>query len=240
MRSFQILIGLVLVSGTGVVVGHGLGGTPELTATSAGATPSQGSTQASGETLPKDIHPDTGNRLPAIKREALDDTGKKLFDLRGPGRTFGPGGIRLYSPPVAAYMSGVNDYLQHKSRLDPRLQELAILVAAREMDCQYEWTNHEPMGLKAGLPQQTIDIVKYRKSPNELEEKEKVIIQLGREAIGKHQVSSGTAARAQDLFGNQGLVNYVSLMCDYASTAILLSVFDQHVHPTDKPLLPIP
>jgi len=35
-------------------------------------------------------------------------------------------------------------------------------------------------------------------------------------------------------------VNIVSLMGDYASTAILLNAFDQQVRPADKPLLPIP
>ena len=102
------------------------------------------------------------------------------------------------------------------------------------------WTAHEPQGLKAGLQQQTIDVVKYRKSTDGLAEKDAVIITLGREVIGKHHVSSATAARALSLFGNQGLVNIVSLMGDYASTAILLNTFDQHVRPTDKPLLPIP
>ena len=90
------------------------------------------------------------------------------------------------------------------------------------------------------MQQQTIDVVKYRKSTEGLAEKDAVIIALGREVIGKHHVSSATAARALNLFGNQGLVNIVSLMGDYASTAILLNAFDQHVRPTDKPLLPIP
>ena len=137
-------------------------------------------------------------------------------------------------------MNGVNDYLRKKSGLETRLAELAILVTARELDCEYVWTAHEPQGLQAGLQQETVDIVKYRKSLKGLGEKEAVIIQLGREAIRKHQVSSATAARALNLFGNQGLVNVVSLMGDYASTAILLTAFDQHVRPTDKPLLPIP
>jgi len=67
-----------------------------------------------------------------------------------------------------------------------------------------------------------------------------VIINLGREVLNKHHVSSTTAARALSLYGNQGLVNLVSLVGDYASTAILLNTFDQHIRPTDKPLLPMP
>jgi 4-carboxymuconolactone decarboxylase len=236
MKSSQILMALLLVIGTSVAAGRALSGRPEQ----ASATASGTSSQVSGVTFPKDIYANTGNRLPAIKRDDLDDAGKKLFDLRGPVDSFGPGAIRLYSPPVAEHMGSVNDYLRHKSGLDPRLVELAILVTARESDSEYEWTAHEPQGLKAGLQQEIIDIVKYRKSTEGLGEKEAAIVQLGREAIGKHHVSSATFARAQSSFGNQGLVNIVSLMGDYASTAILLNAFDQHIRPTDKPLLPIP
>jgi 4-carboxymuconolactone decarboxylase len=236
MKSSRFLIALLLVIGTSVAAGRALSGRSEQAKASAPAT----SAQTSGATFPKDVYADTGNRLPAIKRDAMDDAGKKLFDLRGPVDGFGPGGIRLYSPSVAQYMGEVNDYLRHKSSLDPRLVELAILVTARESDCEYVWTAHEPQGLKLGLPPETIDIVRYRKSTEGLAEKDAVIIALGREAIGKHHASSATAARALSLFGNQGLVNIVSLMGDYASTAILLNAFDQHVRPTDKPLLPIP
>ena len=62
MRSFQTLIGLSLVIGTTVAAGHALSRTSEqATSGAAGA-----SSQASRGTLPKDIHPETGNRFPAI------------------------------------------------------------------------------------------------------------------------------------------------------------------------------
>ncbi|HSZ21031.1 MAG TPA: carboxymuconolactone decarboxylase family protein [Candidatus Acidoferrum sp.] len=236
MKSLQFLALLLLAIGTSLASGRALTGRSEPAAAGAPGTSAQAATAA----FPKDVYANTGNRLPAIKREDLDDAGKKLFDARGPVDSFGPGGIRLYSLPVAEHMEGVNDFLRHKSGLDPRLVELAILVTARESDCEYVWTAHEPQALKAGLSQETIDAVKYRKSTEGLAEKDAVIITLGREVLGKHHVSSDVAAHALNLFGKQGLVNIVSLIGDYASTTILLNAFDQHVRPTDKPLLPIP
>ena len=235
MRSFRILIGLLLVVAAAVAVASQLSGSAAQGAVGGRAA----SPQAIAAPFPKDIHPETGNRLPEIKREDLDEAAKKLFDTRRPGGAYGPGALRLYSPPVEQYMGDLNDYLRRQSGLDPRLVELAILVTAREMDCEYVWTAHEPAGLKAGLSQDTVDVVKYRKSLSGVSEKEAAIIQLGREAIGKHHVSSETAAHALNLFGNQGVVNFAALMGDYASTAILLGTFDQRVRPTDKPLLPL-
>lgn len=236
MKPFASLVGLLLVIGTSVAAGHALSGRSEKDTAMPGAT----SSQAAEANFPKDVFADTGNRLPAIKRDDLDDAGKKLFDSRGPADSFGPGAIRMYSLPVAEHMEGVNDYLRHKSGLDPRLVELAILVTAREFDSEYVWTAHEPQGRKAGLPAETIDVVKYRKPLDGVAEKDAAIIDLGRQALGKHHVSPETAARAIHLFGRQGTVNYVSLIGDYASTTILLNAFDQHIRPADKPMLPIP
>jgi 4-carboxymuconolactone decarboxylase len=236
LKSYRSVIVLLLAIGTSAAAGRALSGRSEQAAAAAGGM----SPQTSAGTFPKDVYADTGNRLPALKREDLDDAGKKLFDARGAGGAFGPGPIRLYSQPVAQYMADVNDFLRHKSGLDPRLVELVILITAREYDCEYVWTAHEPQGLKAGLQAATIDVVKYRKSTDGLAEKDAVIITLGREVIGKHHASSEVAARALSLYGKQGLVNIVALMGDYASTAILLDTFDQHVRPADKPLMPMP
>jgi 4-carboxymuconolactone decarboxylase len=175
--------------------------------------------------FPKDIYPETGNRFPAINKQQAPDS-------------FGPGPIRLYSPPVAESMTALNNYLRQKSGLDTRLVELAILVTAREMDCEYVWTAHEPAAQKAGLQQEIIDIVKFRRPATTLAEKDAIIVQLGRDALGKHKVGSDTFARAQKLFGNQQLVNIVALMGDYAATTMMLNVADQHVRPKDKSLLP--
>jgi hypothetical protein len=56
--------------------------------------------------------------------------------------------------------------------------------------------------------------------------------------LGKHKVDSETFAQAVKLFGHQGVVNIASLIGDYAATAVLLNVADQHVR--DVSLLPVP
>jgi 4-carboxymuconolactone decarboxylase len=228
MRSTLIVVLALSITGATMLARSG----------QAGAGTSRQTSQASVRSLPADIHPETGNRFPVIKRDALNEAGKKLYDARGVADGFGPGAIRLYSPPVAEAMTSVNDYLRRKSGLEPRLVELAILVTAREMDCAYVWTAHEPAALKAGLTQQAVDTVKYRRPVGTLGEAEAVIVQLGRDSITKHKVAPDTFARAVKLFGHQGVVNIVSLMGDYAATTILLNAADQHVR--DKSLLPIP
>ena len=237
MKIIRALMGLLFLTTAGFVAGHVLNVSAGQSTSATNELPQQ----AYATPFPDDVHANTGNRLPAIRRENLDDAGKKLFDSRGPAADgFGPGAIRLYSLPVADHMSEVNSYLRYKSGLDPRLVQLAILVTAREFDSEYVWTAHEPQGLQSGLSEEVVDVVKFRKSTAGLSEKEAAIIDLGREVLRKHHVDSATYARAEKLFGNEALVNYAALMGDYAATTTLLNTFDQHIRPTDKPLLPIP
>jgi 4-carboxymuconolactone decarboxylase len=234
MRSSLRLMALLLVIGATVALGYSLNNMPPQSSGS-GSSPAASS-------FPKDIHPQTGNRLPPVNRDNLDEAAKKIYDAGGaaPGVNYGPQRLRLYSGGAEFFSSGLNDFLRHKAGLEPALVELSILAAVREMDGEYEWTAHEPAALKAGVSPQVVDIVKYRKPLSGIDEKQATIIELGREAVGKHRVSSETFARALKLFGDRNLVNIVCLMGDYVSTAVLLDTFDQHVKPADKPLLPIP
>jgi len=201
---------------------------------------------AQAQQLPNDVHPDSLNRLPLITRDQLDAAGQKLYDsYTGPNSKSlaglqGPAGLRLYSPRLAVLNEPVNTYLRYNIELPRPLAELAILVTAREFDSQFEWSAHEPAALKEGLPPQIIDIVKNRKDVKEVDEKAAVIIAIGRELFGKRNLSTPTFAQGVKVFGNKGMVELVSLMTNYASTAFFLRAFDMQLHPDQKPLLPVP
>jgi 4-carboxymuconolactone decarboxylase len=196
-------------------------------------------------TLPADIDPQSRSRLPLVKRENLDEGGKAAYDAvvdpksRLRAELIGPAGIWLNIPELSPHIREVNWYLRNRISLENRLAELAILVTARENDGQTEWTAHEPAGSKAGLDQTTIDIVKYRKPIAGISDKEAVIIKLGREVFKDKKVSSETYADAVKIFGQQGVIEIVMLMANYAMTSIILHAFDQQLRPDRTPLLPV-
>ena len=120
------------------------------------------------------------------------------------------------------------------------MRELAILVVAREFNSQFEWAAHESVAVKEGVPAQTIDVVKHRKSLRGVPEADAVVIELGREIYRSKKVSAATYARAVKQFGAPGLINLVGLMGNYAGTAVLLATFDMQLNPGQKPMLPMP
>lgn len=193
-------------------------------------------------TMPADIDPQSGCRLPALKREDLDEAGQRAFDRAStPGKTIvglrGPSGLHLYSTATVDAHNVMNQHLRYRC-FDARTREVAILAVAREMDSRFEWAAHEPEALKEGVPQQVIDIIKYRKSTQGLDETDAAIIEFGRQIFRDHKVTSQAFARVKALFPPNKLVELVLLMGNYAATAALLCAFDMQV-PEGKPVLPV-
>jgi 4-carboxymuconolactone decarboxylase len=184
--------------------------------------------------LPKDVDPDSRSRLPLIKRENLNEAGKKAYDAAAvnaaSGRPEGAAAIRLHR-------SGVD--VRWQSRVGRALTELAIISIAREHDQPYEWSLHEMEAVAVGVDPSVIDVVRNRKALTGIAEKEAVVIQMARE-IGRHKVSSETYARALKAFGESDLVDVVGLMGQYAATATRLTAVNQQMPPGWKQFLPLP
>ncbi|HEX4553096.1 MAG TPA: hypothetical protein VH249_03865 [Xanthobacteraceae bacterium] len=218
-----------------------------LAAALAGAAhPARAQAPASQEiSMPSDIDPQSGFRLPLPRREDLDEAGKQTFDRASmPGGNIaglqGPAAVQLYSTRTTAHLQAINRYLRFDAGFSPRIREVAILTTAREMDSQFEWVAHEPEALKEGVPQAVIDAIKFRRGTAGLDESDATVIELGRQLWHDHKVSSATFAKAKALFGPNKLVDLVLLMGNYAGTAALLTAVDMQLHKGKQPLLPIP
>ena len=185
--------------------------------------------------LPSDIHPVTLSRLPPITAQDLDEEGQRLLAARtnftpAPGPTH----ITIYSPRERdlGIPSG------EKSPVGPRFFQLAVLITAREIDQQYEWSAHEPAGLRQGLEQSVIDVVKYDRDVAGLSDKDATMITFGRALFREHRVSSELWQKMVSHFGRQHTVQIMSIMGDYFRVGFMLNAVDQQLPPSRKALLP--
>ena len=194
--------------------------------------------------LPSDIDPESGSRLPLPRRENLPDAAREIFDqLAGPSSRslvglYGPGGLRLHSPDLAAVTQPVNSYLRWGTNLPGAIRETAILVTARAHDCQFEWAQHEPAALAEGVSPATVEIIRTNAPLDGLDDTEAAVVALGRALFEDRRVDAETYERAHAVFGTRDLVDLVSLMGMYAATAALLAAFDIQLRPGQEARLP--
>ena len=179
-------------------------------------------------TPPTDIHADSRNRLPLIKDSPSGLAPAMYSRTLAPAGT-GPAQIRAHGAGLKSLEGSVGR----------QVIDLAILIAAREHDAQYDWTVNEVAALKDGLESAIVDVVRNRKPVAGLPDKDARIIELGRELFGKHNVSPETYRRALNVFGERDLVDLVDVMGQHSSEATLLSAFDQRLPAGQKSTLPM-
>jgi 4-carboxymuconolactone decarboxylase len=194
--------------------------------------------------LPPDIHPVTLSRLPPVNRAELDPEGQKALDARAtppvPGP--GPGHVTVYSPRATEGLGLIGRALGvprgEGFPLGARMFQLVVLITAREIDQQYEWSAHEPAGLRDGLEQSVIDVVKFDRPVTGLAEKDATVITFLRTLMREHKVSSDLWAKMVTLFGRQRTIDIMMLMADYFTVGTMMNAVDQHLPPDRKALLP--
>jgi 4-carboxymuconolactone decarboxylase len=184
--------------------------------------------------LPRDIDPVTLSRLPPVTAGDLDEEGRRLLAARTFTPAPGPAHVTIYSPRERdlGIPSG------EKSPVGPRYFQLAVLITAREIDQQYEWSAHEPAGRRQGLEQSVIDVVKYNRSVAGLSEKDATLITFGRALYREHRVNSELWEKMVSHFGRQHTVQLMMIMGDYFRVGFMLNAIDQHLPPAREALLP--
>ncbi|MBF8270425.1 MAG: pcaC 2, partial [Gammaproteobacteria bacterium] len=134
-------------------------------------------------TLPADIDLESLSRLPMIHKHDLDPEGQRVFEMIMGTDTdtpnIGPAAVSLYNPKVAEAMQMLNQEVRYRSVIGRRYTELAILVASREFDQQYEWSMHEDAAREEGVPDAVIDTIKYKRDVAVMSKEESLIIRFG-------------------------------------------------------------
>jgi len=185
--------------------------------------------------LPRDIHPVTLSRLPPVTAADLDEEGQRLLAARtnftpGPG----PNHITIYSPRERDLGIPTGE----KSPVGPRYFQLAVLITAREIDQQYEWSAHEPAGRRQGLEQAVIDVVKYNRDVAALSDKDATLITFGRALFRQHRVGSELWEKMVSHFGRQRTIQIMMIMGEYFRVGFMLNAIDQQLPPGREALLP--
>src|SRR5256712_11684739 len=124
-------------------------------------------------------------RLPTATRESVPEAQRAIFDemVKGLGSVprYGPGSVMIHVPKAHQWATGLNHYLRDESSLPKKIQELAMLVTARELDCQHIWNAHAASARQAGVPDALVDALRERQAFPALEPDEAAGVQHGRE-----------------------------------------------------------
>ena len=181
------------------------------------------------------------DRMPPIPADKLTPAQKKTVDdyrkNRG-GEPGGPWAVLTRSPELMSRTLMLSDYLRFNSTLPPRLSEFVILMTAREWGQNYEWNAHQPLAVKGGLNPEVAKAIAEGRRPAQMAEDEASLYDLIQELLHNRTVSDSTYARAVSKFGEQAVVDAVSISGYYTMVAMLLNTARTPLAPGVAPQLP--
>ena len=189
----------------------------------------------SAQQLPADLDATSRARLPYLQRKDTDESAKRLFDIfvrnsNAPTDELrGPLAFASYNAPVATALLDLHDGAVGKSSsLDAHVRELAILVACRATNYNFEFNGHEPSAVRAGVDQKVIDVVRTNGALTGISDADAAVIRFGREMLNDRKVSSATFAKAKELYGAKGTMDLVAVMSTYAVSGFYAIAVDEH------------
>jgi 4-carboxymuconolactone decarboxylase len=152
------------------------------------------------------------------------------------GHMQGPYNVLLRSPEVGQLAQQFGAQTRFHSSLPLALNELAILMVARDWTAQFVWWAHRRIAEEAGLPPALIQAIAQRQTtPLDLADDVKAVHQFCHELIQNRQVSDITYALVLAHFGERGIVDLMATMSYYTLVSMALNV---DVYPLPEGALP--
>lgn len=144
-----------------------------------------------------------------------------------------------HSPDATRAFLGMGGFIRNKSRLDPRLRELAILAVGWITQAPYEWSHHVKIAQEFGVTEADIRalIAECKGEPNALEPVAKLIIRAAREMTADLAVSDVTFAALKDYMDSEILTDLVLTIAFYNAVVRYLGSMRIDVEPEYKPYL---
>ena len=157
-------------------------------------------------------------RLPYLNREDLPEEHRRLFDELERERRAPVGNIfrtLAHTPGLLRRFLSLGGDLRNKTKLDPKLRELAILTVGRLTNAQYEFTHHWNLALRVGVPRNQLEaLADYATSPA-FTEHERAVIRFATESTQNVRVSDATFDALREFLDNERIVELVQEVAFY-------------------------
>ncbi|HSK28897.1 MAG TPA: carboxymuconolactone decarboxylase family protein [Candidatus Limnocylindria bacterium] len=178
------------------------------------------------------------SRLPDIDPAKLSSEQRAIYDrmMRERGHMRGPFAVWLRNAELCEHTLKLQEMFASRVKLERRLLELMILVAARQATAQYAWFIHEPHALKFGIAPEIVEAIRERRTPAFSRDDERLVYDLTMELNTTRTLSEKTLQRGMVMFGEEVLVELISAIGFYSMVAMTLNAFAVSVPTGKEPL----
>jgi alkylhydroperoxidase family enzyme len=147
--------------------------------------------------------------------------------------------LLVNSPDMARAFSGMGSYIRFKSKLDPRLRELAILQVGWMEKSEYEFTHHVKIGKEFGVTDEDIQnlFLETEGKTSKLEPLARAILKGAREMVRDLAMADATFAEIKKELSNEHMTDLVLTIAFYCAVVRVLATMKMDNEPYYKEVL---
>jgi alkylhydroperoxidase family enzyme len=137
------------------------------------------------------------------------------------------------NPAASRAMTGLAMYIRNKSKLDPRLRELAILQVGYLAKSPYEYSHHVKIGREFGVTDDDIRAIGEETAgrASKLDPLSKAVLRGAREMTSDIAMSDATYATLERELGREKLIDLILAISFYNGVVRLLGALQIDVEP---------
>jgi len=172
-------------------------------------------------------------RTPTVTRNQVPEKYRDVFDsevaISRNAMENGPGSVMINSPEMRKRANHLVFYFREESELPQNIQEMAMILTARDKDCQYIWFAHAAKAREQGISDAFVDALRDKKPLPKLQGAEQIVVDYATELFSTNRVSEATFKAALDHFGALLLTELTTIMGYYSMLALNVNAFEVDV-----------
>lgn len=169
-------------------------------------------------------------RLPPLKNDQLSASQNNVIKAiqngpRGDIPMTGPFGVWLRAGNIGDAIQNLGASLRFETILDEKAKELAICIVGHHYKTKFEFAYHERLAIKSGISEEIINDIKNDTIPTFIDQRLNLTHQISTQLLERYSITDELYQQGFDEFGEQGMIELVSLVGYYCLVSLTLNAF---------------
>jgi 4-carboxymuconolactone decarboxylase len=172
-------------------------------------------------------------RVSLVEKEKAHPMVKELYEknMQNSGRVLNLFKVMGHLPYIGLNFQRLGNSILKGEELSPKLRELAILRVGYLSLCRYEFTQHTPIALRAGLRRKQIDDIGQWQISGEFSDDEKVVLAYTDEVAVRIQVKDETFNELRRFLNEHSIVELTATIGYYGMACRILEALKVDMEP---------
>ncbi|MCZ6887305.1 MAG: carboxymuconolactone decarboxylase family protein [Gammaproteobacteria bacterium] len=171
------------------------------------------------------------SRLPELNAEELTAEQREVYDAiqsgpRGKMGLVGPFAVWVRAPTIGNAVQTLGGVVRFHTSLAEDVKEVAICTVGAHYHAKFEFGAHQRLASQAGVSDAVIDALREERTPEFDDDAQRISHAVAYQLLKAHRVDDATYGQAVEAFGEEGMIELVSVIGYYGLVSMTLNAFE--------------